>query len=103
VFIIRGHKPASFALPLALLVDWRPSSTSTSSRRPLLELLAGASHLPADKWFVPGSWLQVTCFSDSPSVEKTKGPDCVFLFLSWVFFVNFQASFADLVFSEVCL
>jgi hypothetical protein len=71
-FIIRGLKPASSALPLTLLDDWWPSSTSTSSGRPLFEPLAGTSHLPAAKWFIPGSGLQVAGFRDSLSVEKTK-------------------------------
>jgi hypothetical protein len=71
-FIIRGLKPASSASPLTPLADWWPSLTSTSSGRPLFEPLADTSHLPAAKWFVPDSGLQVAGFRGSLSVEKTK-------------------------------
>jgi hypothetical protein len=70
VFISRGFMSASSALPLPTLVDWRPSSSSTSGWRPFPELGAGTSHLPIAKWFVPGDGLQVAGFWLSPSVEK---------------------------------
>jgi hypothetical protein len=59
-------------LPCPCWTTGGPSSTSTSSGRHLFESLAGASHLPVAKWFIPSSGSQVAGFRDSPSVEKTK-------------------------------
>jgi hypothetical protein len=70
-FLRKGLSSAS-SPPLLLLVDWRPSSSSTSCVRPFLESGAGASHLPNAKWFVPGDGLQVAGFWFFPLVEKTK-------------------------------
>jgi hypothetical protein len=78
-FLSKGFSSAS-GLPLPLLVDWRPSSSSTSCGRPILESGAGASHLPNTKWFVPGDVLQVVSFWLFPSVEKTK---------DWITFPSF--------------
>jgi hypothetical protein len=70
-FLSMGFALAS-GPPLLLLVDWRPSSSSTSCVRPFLESGAGTSHLPNAKWFVPGDGLQVAGFWFFPSLEKTK-------------------------------
>jgi hypothetical protein len=53
-----------------MLVEWRPSSSSTSCLRLFPEFCAGVSHLPTAKWFVPGGWWQMAGFKVSPSVEK---------------------------------
>jgi hypothetical protein len=61
-FLNKGFMSASSAPPLPIMVEWRPSSSSTSCWRPFPELGAGSSHLLTAKWFVPGGGLQVTGF-----------------------------------------